>query len=208
MDLPMTSLTVNASSPHFNQSQSQPATVHQSNSGSFQTQLAKATTSRSEETPLELQKMALPSWYGQYLSPLNIVNTDLNQELTTEINSRFGDGSQFTQDNKAPNEWVDQVAQFRLNDPRQQAIGEKEHQKVELRHELAEYRKILNGYMKAAYQQSGESPQDYFDKIKSDPIKDEKMHQFVHNRLMNNPRALQLMNTLGITPTQSDNAKT
>jgi len=202
----MTSLTVNASSPHFNQSQ--PATEHQRNSGSFQTQLAKATTSRSEETSLELQKMALPSWYGQYLSPLNIVNSDLNQELTTEINSRFGDGSQFTQNNKAPNEWVDQVAQFRLNDPRQQAIGEKEHQKVELRHELAEYGKILNGYMKAAYQQSGESPQDYFDKIKSDPIKDEKMHQFVHNRLMNNPRALQLMNTLGITPTQSDNAKT
>jgi len=204
----MTSLTVNASSPHFNQSQSQPANAHQSNSGSFQTQLAKATTSRLEETPPELQKMALPSWYGQYLSPLNIVNTDLNQELTTEINSRFGDGSQFTQDNKAPKEWVDQVAQFRLSDPKQQAIRGKEQQKIEFRHELAEYGKILNGYMKAAYQQSGESPQDYFDKIKSDPIKDEKMHQFVHNRLMNNPRALQLMNTLGITPSQSDNAKT
>ncbi len=206
MDCPMTSLTLNPALSALSHSPtpSQPGTL-QVNQSSFQAELAKAATPK--ETPPDLLKMALPSWYGQYLSPLNLVNTDLNQALTTEINSRFGDGSQFSKDNPAPKDWIDKVAQFRNNDPKQQAIREKEQQKVEFRHELAQYGKILNGYMKAAYQQSGESPQDYFDNIKSDPVKDEKMHQFVHNRLMNNPRALQLMNMLGITPTNSDDAK-
>ncbi len=156
-----------------------------------------------ENTPEDMLKLALPSWFGQYLPQESIVNAGFDEEGTkrmiAEMNRLFGDGSQFTKDNKAPLEWRMEAHEFRKNHPSQQAQRTLNERRIEFSQEIAEYNRIGNFAMQGAYRENNITSEEYSANIKSlDPVKDEQVHQAFRNILMGNPRAVELMEILGL----------
>lgn len=113
------------------------------------------------ESPEGLKKMALPSWYGNYIPNVNILNSNLSQQPGT----------------------VEREQNY-INDHR---------------HELNEYSEIFKSHFEEAKAENGIITQeDMYEKVIKNPDFSETLRLSVEQKLNGHPRAIALMEALGI----------
>lgn len=151
----------------------------------------------------DLKKLALPSWYGQYQSSLTILNGGVSFEQINEVNQAaykiFGDGSQFTMNNPAPQEWKDKVHAFKESFPAMKAYRSQQTQQVELKSEISEYARLKQQAMESALKDNDLTYNEYNENVKGiNTVRDEQVHQSYRHFLIGSSRGKQLMEILNI----------
>lgn len=166
-------------------------------------QLAAKHNIKKSQIESDLKKLALPSWqqqYGNVLTTLNGgVKFDQLREINDAANKIFGDGSQFTESNPAPQEWKDKVHAFKENFPAMRAYRTEQSQKLEFESEIKEYGHLRFQAMEFALKENNFTHTEYNENIKeTDKVRDEQVHQSYRSFLTDNPRAVQIMKLLNI----------
>ena len=134
---------------------------NQENSSSSKVNISAEGQALAAESPEGLKKMALPSWYGNYIPNVNILNSDLSQ---------------------------------------QPGSVEREQNYInEHRDELNEYSKIFKSHFEEAKVENGIITQeDMYEKVIKNHDFSETLRQSVEQKLNGHPRAIALMEALGI----------
>jgi hypothetical protein len=156
--------------------------------------LATSDTNSSVSTEnYPLEAYSYPSWFDAYIPDAS--------RLTGEINHKYWDlAEKYYEDNHYSEDEKAKLSQVRNNDPNRQAELEKEVFRNKYNKELSEYGSILHESFKDALVKNGvNSTADYYEKVILDKGSSETIHQDMSSRLADDPRALELMQILGIT---------
>ncbi len=140
---------------------------------------------------LPLEAYSLPDWYAPYIPPSSMLSGEINHAFFEKADKYAKDGV------VSEREKAELQAALR-NDPIHQARLGKERFRAKYSDELNEYHGLLNTYFKEALAENGiESSSQYYEKVVLDKQSSATVHQSMHQRLANDPRALELMNLLG-----------
>ncbi|PCK07536.1 MAG: hypothetical protein COA42_13840 [Alteromonadaceae bacterium] len=201
----------NSSSYNSAVTQSTLSADHKKNSPLFQDAMARAEFSNrqeptgaqlSDKVKEDLQRLALPKWLDEYRAEGPIVESyfEESKEIQSQMKTRFGgNGEQFTKENPAPLEWRKKVFEFSENYSSRQQMRARDAWNTEFKQEIIEYGRIGSQAMQRAYHANNITSEEYYENVKLlDPVKDEQVHQSYREFLMGNPRAVQLMELLGV----------
>lgn len=143
------------------------------------------------DSDLPIEALALPSWYGDLVEPV-ILNVEINHKFWNFV-------GKLTEDNYLSGEERGQIRNYLQNDSMHQEQLAKNKFTTQYQGEIQEYLGSLNNYFKEALKENGvNSNRDYYEKVVLDTGNSEKIHQSVMNRIENDHRILELMETLGV----------
>ena len=148
--------------------------------------------SDSDINDLPLEALALPSWYADYLPDA--------LKLTPKINHDYWDlVADLTKDNYLSDDERTQLRNYLLNDPIHQERLAKTEFMSQYKDELSDYMELIENFRRESYEENGVfSITDYYEKAFLDEDNNEKIYQSFQERIENSPRALELMEILGI----------
>jgi hypothetical protein len=156
----------------------------------FQDALDAATR---EEENLPVEAYSLPDWYADLTPKQCILNPCINHAYWNQVEAFGADGT-ISHEEQAV------LASMRENDTARQTELENEAWRWEHREELSEYFGLLNGYLREALDENGiEGAAAYYENVVLNPAGSEQVRQSFMDRLNANPRALELMESLGVS---------
>jgi len=141
---------------------------------------------------LPLEAYSLPRWYGDYLPEWSLYTPQINREFFSFAESLGSDGTISEGDRAAMRSYLD-------NDPGHQTQLRHSRLRAEFQSEFREYSNLLDDAFQAALKDSGiTSRRDYYEKVIQTPGFSEQVHQSMVARLKDDPRAVELMEAMGV----------
>src|SRR5690554_5042914 len=146
-----------------------------------------------------VEAFALPSWMGEYLSPLN--DLSISQQAIKDTSGYHKLADTFTSDGSLSSTEKKGLQAYLENAPGTSEMRRRAEERVRLQPEIAEYGKYTNDAYKAAMSAVGAtSAMDYHERLSSDPSIGSKAHAAFREALLENPRTAALMDALEVTP--------
>ena len=143
-----------------------------------------------DELPLEA--FALPSWYVDYIPEQCVLSLEIDRAYCALAEKLSADGGLDDEDRQRLRTYLD-------NDPHHKQELRNEAFRQQYRAEIEEYTSLLDTYFHEALDVQGIATQrQYYEDLLLNAPTSEAVHQTVHTRLTQNPRARELMAVLGI----------
>lgn len=144
------------------------------------------------EGVLPMEAYALPSWYADYLPEEAILPPSVDHEYFAQAEDLSRDGNLDNGDRARLRSYLD-------NSPEHQKMLEHDRFKHQYQNELSEYNKILKGYLdEALAKREISGTRQYYESMILNKTTSEEVRQEVREKLMNNPRSMELMGMLGV----------
>ena len=147
-------------------------------------------TATDDDLPVEA--FALPSWYGDYIPKQWVISPEIDRAYWALAKKLSADGGLDDEDRQRLRTYLD-------NDPHHRQELSNEAFRRQYRVEIEEYTSLLDNCFHEALDAQGITTQrQYYEDLLLNDSTSEAVHQTVHARLTQNPRARELMAVLGI----------
>ncbi len=146
-----------------------------------------------EEEVLPVEAYSLPDWYADLIPEQCVLTPCINRAYWNQVEAFGADGT-ISREEQAV------LASMRENDTARQTELDNEAWRWEHQEELSEYFGLLNGYLREALAENNiQGAAAYYENVVLNPAGSEQVRQDFMDRFNADPRALELMETLGVT---------
>lgn len=162
--------------------------------------LSSAADDLDAKTKADLASMAMPSWLYEFSPPFYLITEDQHNKQSAEVSRYLSMSEKLTSDGEVSQKDQQAIQSYMdtMMPENKQRIAREAHY-MQNQNLYSEYGAIKNKYYQESLAEHGiVTPADWESKVKSAPDENQALRQTMKEKMLNDPRALELMSLLGV----------